>query len=93
MALANEMAKKAPCKLWRIMLRSNYDEKIVKIKNVIELWQLTRLTLLGKIILIKSVLVSQLIYILTLLPTYAKALQKVNKLLFRISLGQQRRQD
>ena len=65
-----------------VMLRSNYDERIGKIKNVIETWQFRRLTLLGKITLIKSLLVSQLIYILTPLPTYTNALQMVKKLLF-----------
>ena len=57
-----------------VMLRSNYDERIGKIKNVIEIWQFRRLTLLGKMTLIKSLLVSQLIYILTPLPTYTNAL-------------------
>ena len=51
-------------------------------QNVVELWQLIRLTLLGKITLIKSLLVSQIINILTSLPTYAEALQKVNKFVF-----------
>ena len=37
---------------------------------------------MGKITLIKSLLVPQLIYILNPLPTDAEALQKVNKLLF-----------
>ena len=64
------------------MLHSNYDERITKIKNVIELWQFRRLTLIGKVTLIKSLLVSQLVYILTPLPTSTEALQKVNKLLF-----------
>ena len=32
-----------------VMLRSNYDERITKIKNVIELWQFRRLSLIGKI--------------------------------------------
>ena len=41
-----------------------------------------RLTLFGKITFIKSLPVSQLMYILTPLPTYAVVLQKVNKLLF-----------
>ena len=53
----------------RIMLRSNYDESIGKIKNVIETWQFRRLTLLGKITLIKSLLVYQLIYMFSLLIT------------------------
>ena len=58
-----------------VMRRSHYDERIGKIKNVIETWQFRRLTLLGKITRIKSLLVSQLIYILTPLPTYTNALQ------------------
>ena len=66
----------------RINALSNYDERIVKIKNVIELWQLRRLALLGKITLIKSLLVSQFICIWTPLPTCTEALLKVNKLLF-----------
>ena len=37
---------------------------------------------MGKITLIKRLLVSQLIYILTPLPTYTNALQTVNTLLF-----------
>ena len=91
MALANEMAKKAPCKLWRIMLRSNYDEKIVK-KNVIELWQLRRLTLLGKIILIKSVLVSTYLHFNSASYLYGGTTEG-QQTSFSISLGQQRRQD
>ena len=65
-----------------VMLRSNYDERITKIKNVIESWQSRRLTLIGKVTLIKSLLFSQPVYILTPLPTSTEALQKVNKLLF-----------
>ena len=65
-----------------VMLCSNYDERITKIKNVIELWLFRGLTLIGKITLIKSLLVSQLVYIRTPLPISTEALHKVNKLLF-----------
>ena len=46
-----------------VMLHLNYDERTGKIKNVIETWQFRRLTLLGKITLIESLLVSQLIQV------------------------------
>ena len=66
-----------------VMLRSNYDDRIVNIENVIEIWQLRRLTLLGKITHRKSFWSSNLFtLILTPVPTYAEALQKVNKRLF-----------
>ena len=64
------------------MLLSNYEERITKIQNLIGLWQFRRLTLIGKIILIKSLLASQLIYILTALPTVFAALQTDKKLFY-----------
>ena len=64
------------------MLRSNYDERIGKIKNVMKHGNLGDSHYWEKITLIKSLRASQLIYILTLLPTYTNALQTVNKLLF-----------
>ena len=45
------------------------QEKKEKISKIIENWQFRRLTLLGKITVIKSLLASQLIYILSPLPT------------------------
>ena len=46
----------------------NYEEKKETISNTIENWQFRRLTLLGKIVVIKSLLASQLVYIMSPLP-------------------------
>ena len=64
------------------MLSLNYQERIDKINKVIENWQYRKLTLLGKIIIIKSFLISQLVYILTPLPTRTNFLKKVNDMHF-----------
>ncbi|KAL9978135.1 hypothetical protein ACROYT_G015622 [Oculina patagonica] len=66
----------------KTMLRCNYEVRIKKIESVIESWQFRRLSLIGKITIIKSLLVSQLVYILTPLTTSVEALQKVNKMFF-----------
>jgi len=62
----------------------NYQERVDKINKVIENWQYRKLTLHGKI---KSFLVSQLVYILTPLPTHTNLLKKVNDMLFDFLWG------
>ena len=52
----------------------NYDEKKEIISKTIENWQFRRLTLLGKIVVIKSLLASQLVYVMSLLPTLSRHL-------------------
>ena len=61
----------------------NYEEKKETISKTIENWQFRRLTLLGKIVVIKSLLASQLIYIMSLLPTSSGHLKDLNNLLYQ----------
>ena len=63
-------------------VKLNYDERKEKLDKLIENWQFRRLTLLGKITVIKSLLASQLVYILTPLPTQQKALEEINRALY-----------
>ena len=63
-------------------VKLNYDERKEKLDKLIENWQFRRLTLLGKITVIKSLLASQLVYILTPLPTQQKALEGINRALY-----------
>ena len=64
-------------------MKLNFEERKEKINNIIENWHLRRLTLLGKISVIKSLLASQLVYILTPLPSNLKALEEINRLLYK----------
>ena len=63
-----------------IMLKANYEEKITTLKASLGCWELRRLSLLGKITVLKSLIVSQLTYILSPLPTNQCAIDKVNTL-------------
>ena len=67
-------------------VKLNYDERKEKLDKLIENWQFRRLTLLGKITVIKSLLASQLVYILTPLPTQQKALEEINRALYTFLL-------
>ena len=52
-----------------VTLNLNYIEKVDKVRNVLSCWNYRRLTLIGKIQVIKSLAASQLTYILTPLAT------------------------
>ena len=60
----------------------NHEEKINKIKELCDCWSVRRLTLLGKITVVKSLLASQLVYTLTPLRTHTKTLKEVNNILY-----------
>ena len=60
----------------------NCREKVENLKNVLNSWQLRRLTLLGKIAAIKSPAASQMVYVLSSLSTCQDTLTEVNNLLY-----------
>ena len=60
----------------------NYFEKKAKLNAVLNTWQFRRLTLLGKILVIKSLAASQLVYILSPFPSSEKDLKEINQSLF-----------
>ena len=53
-----------------------------KVQNVLSCWQYRRLTLIGKIMVLKSLVASQLEYVLSPLLTNAEVIKKVNKLFY-----------
>ena len=52
-----------------ITMKENYNEKLTKLTTTLGCWELRRLSLLGKITVLKSLTISQLVYILSPLPT------------------------
>ena len=65
-----------------ITISLNYSDKIEKITSILECWKFHRLSLLGKILVLKSLVASQLVYILTSLQTNHEAIQKINTLFY-----------
>ena len=60
----------------------NYNEKLEKVKEILRCWKYRRLTLLGKITVIKSLAVSQLVYLLSPLRSDYRILNEINDLLY-----------
>ena len=50
------------------MVKLNYDIKIANMKTIIKTWSFRNLTIMGKITIIKSLIISQLMYLLLCLP-------------------------
>ena len=63
-------------------LTLNYEVKKEKICRLVDIWQFRRLTLLGKITVIKSLLASQLVYILSPLPSSHHDLKEIKDVFF-----------
>ena len=61
---------------------ANFSEKIERIKNILNSWSARRLILLGKITIIKSLAVSQIVHVLSSLPTDQATLKEINTLLY-----------
>ena len=59
-----------------------FQKKIERVKNILSSWSARRLTLLGKITIIKALAVSQIVHVLTSLPTHQGALKEINTLLY-----------
>ena len=71
----------------------NYNVKLTKIKNSLSCWECRRLTLYGKITVLKSLIASQLVYILSPLTTNHRVLKEINSLFYDFFMERQRRQN
>ena len=63
-------------------IEANFFEKIEKVKKMLSNWSARRLTLLGRIAILKSLAVSQIVYVLSSLPTPQGVIKEINSLLY-----------
>ena len=54
------------------LLKLNYARALEKIKAIIQIWDKRYLTLFGKVMIMNSFIISQLIYLLSVLPAPPK---------------------
>ena len=66
-----------------VSMEANYNEKLLKVRNSLSCWEYRRLSLLGKIVVLKSLIASQLVYILSPLPTKHAALDEINNMFYK----------
>ena len=61
-----------------LTVKLNFNEKKEKVRNLLRNWQYRRLSLLGKIAILKSLIASQLVHVLSPLPTNHQAIKELN---------------
>ena len=64
-------------------LNENWEQRIENMKRLISLWEKRNLSLIGKVRIIKTFLISQIVYIMQALIIPEKVLTKINQILFR----------
>ena len=73
------------------LLHLNFDPLISKIENQIKIWNMRELSLFGKSLIIKTILMSQLVYKLSVLPSPSNEfIDKIQSLFFKFLWGNKR---
>ena len=70
-----------------VSMKANYNEKLLKVRNCLSCWENRRLNFLGEIVVMKSFIASQLVYILSPLPTKHAALDEINNMFYNFLWG------
>ncbi len=65
------------------LIKINWSSKIDRMKKIVLSWRQRKLTLLGKICLIKSLIASQVLYLLTALTLPGEVLQELKTIFFK----------
>ena len=60
--------------------KKNYEEEVHKVEDILNNWRNKRLTLIGKISVIKALAASQLVYVLSSTASCLKSLKETNNL-------------
>ena len=68
-------------------VHQNWDSKVDKINNIIKVWKMRNLTMVGKILITKSLLSSQLTNISSVLTLPEHVIKDINKTLFQFVWG------
>jgi hypothetical protein len=63
------------------LIDNNFNKCLEKIENILKIWNLRKMTLKGKIIIINTMIISQMIYLCTVLYTPQDIIDKYNKLI------------
>ena len=64
-------------------LKKNYEEKVRNVGKVLNNWQNRRLTLIGKIAVVKALAASQMVYVMSSMSSCLKSLKETNDLIFK----------
>ena len=59
----------------------NWFSKLEKVKSILKFWKMRNLTMYGKVVILKSLIISQFVYVSSVLPFPSKIVSDLNKLI------------
>ena len=63
----------------------NYEQKIIEMKNLIKIWLIRKLTVLGRIVIFKSLIIPKITHLLISLPNPSEqTIQQIKELVFKL---------
>ena len=65
-----------------LLYENNFREKLDNMKKLTNIWSSRGLSIYGKVTIIKSLLISKLVYVSSLLPTPASIIKQVNHIIY-----------
>ena len=67
----------------KLLHEKNFIERLDSVKKLINIWSSRGLSIYGKVMIIKSLIIPKLVYISSLLPTPKEIIKELNQLLFK----------
>ena len=67
----------------RLLHEKNFIERLDSVKKLVNLWSSRGLTIYGKVTVMKSLIISKFVYILSLLPAPTEIIQELHSILFK----------
>ena len=68
-------------------IKKNWDDKIDEMERLLHTWGKRDLTLLGKVLVVKSLAVSKIVLCTSLLPVRQHFIDKLNRIIFKFVWG------
>ena len=63
-------------------IKLNFDEKLAKLKKVLNIWRMRHLTILGRIAIVKNLAIAKLVYCSSVLNVPTEFVKEVNSNIF-----------
>ena len=67
--------------------KMNWDNKLIKIQFIMNMWKMRNLTLYGKLVIIKSLVISQIVYAATVIDVPEMLARKLEKMIYTFLWG------
>ena len=62
--------------------KMNWEGKIEKVKRIVNVWKMRNLTYYGKVVILKILVTSQIIYLASAVPVPSNVVKEINKLMY-----------